>query len=167
MKRPVLFLSLIVATIAFAETKTDVYPHAVGVPFLGFIPVADPADKAVVPPVSDNRIAEPGKAAAALSVEPIYFELDKAYLDADARAKVGEICKWMKENPNAKVKVDAYTDPSGTVAHNKTLGAKRAIAMKAALAKEGIAQSRIITVNHGGQPVERKAVVSEYTVLAD
>ncbi len=165
MKLHVLILSLIVATVTFAETdKTtngEVYHRAIGVPFLGMMPVADPVKKAEAKP------AEPAREVAALSVEPVYFELDKALIDADGRAKVATIAGWLKANPDSKVKVEAYTDPSGTVEHNKTLGAKRAVAMQAALAKEGIAPNRVITVNHGGKPVERKAVITEYTVLAD
>ncbi len=169
MTKPLLVLPLFVAflggcantTTKTAATQPDETPYedAVGVPFLGMVPVSrlnadtKPATPVVV--VGDaNRF----------NVKPVYFELDEAALTADDMVQVVRLESWMKANPNSEVKVEGFTDSSGTVAHNKVLGAKRAQNFKNSLAARGISSDRIHTVNRGGEPRERAVVV---TVLAE
>lgn len=137
------------------EASTN-YQKVIGVPFLGMVPVNEKR--------ADVQPATPRKVAGSPDVEPVYFELDEAALTADDIVQVERLASWMKANPSSEVKVEGFTDSSGTFEHNKALGARRAANFKSSLANRGINSDRIHPVNRGGEPRERRVVVS---VLAE
>lgn len=144
---------------ASTQPEETAYEEVVGVPFLGVVPVS--RLNADAKPATPVVVTDEGRK---FNVRPVYFELDEAALTPDDMVQVGRLESWMKANPTSEVKVEGFTDSSGTVAHNKILGAKRAQNFKSSLASRGINKDRIHTVNRGGEPRERAVVAS---VLAE
>ncbi len=104
----------------------------------------------------------------------VYFTSEQAELNYDSMKVLNEQIQWLKDNPNKKVIVQGYTDPTGTPAYNMQLGKKRAEAVKNYFVKNGIAANRISVVSFGEQdlasakntpqswPMDRRAI----TVIA-
>jgi outer membrane protein OmpA-like peptidoglycan-associated protein len=79
----------------------------------------------------------------------INFDTDKADIRPDSRPTVDEIAALLKQNPALKVSIEGHTDNTGTPAHNKTLSEQRASAVVAAIARQGVAASRMSAVGWG------------------
>jgi outer membrane protein OmpA-like peptidoglycan-associated protein len=162
-------LSVVLAGCATSDTpvaknEAELAPQAIGVPFLGMIPVR-PAERAAPAKAAEARPVTPGELAknVPLDFDPIYFEVDEARLEPNEAESVASLANWMKENPRARLKIEGFTDESGTKAHNYRLGARRASLIKEALVGRGISARRLELINHGGEPAERKTTVSLLT----
>jgi outer membrane protein OmpA-like peptidoglycan-associated protein len=92
----------------------------------------------------------------------ITFEFDKATLTDVGRGRVYLIAQKLKEGKNIKVEIQGHTDYIGTEEYNKTLGLKRAEAVKAELVKLGVDPSRMSTVSFG----ESKPLIDQPTPWA-
>jgi len=69
-------------------------------------------------------------------VEGIYFDTDKATLQAQSAAALGEMAKLLASRPDLEVYVVGHTDSQGSFAHNQTLSRDRARAVVEALAAD-------------------------------
>lgn len=63
----------------------------------------------------------------------VFFELDKADLQADAPAALAPAVKALADEPAKKLIIAGFHDPSGDAAHNADLAKRRAIAVRLAL----------------------------------
>lgn len=79
----------------------------------------------------------------------VYFATNKAELTEDSKKVLDKQIVWLKDNPEKKVILQGYTDPSGTVAYNMKLGMKRADAVKNYFVKSGISANRVTVVSFG------------------
>lgn len=87
--------------------------------------------------------------------DTITFAFDSATIDADARAVLIEQANWIKQFPEVRFRVYGHTDLVGSDAYNKALGLRRAQAVVAFFASQGISRSRLEAVASFGktQPV--------------
>jgi peptidoglycan-associated lipoprotein len=113
-------------------------------------PVAEPT---VVPPepVPEDRISS-----ASLDdlnknspLNPVFFELDSAELDAAAQGVLTANANVLKRYPTWMVTVEGHCDERGTPEYNLALGERRAIASRAYLVSLGISADRVKTVSYG------------------
>jgi outer membrane protein OmpA-like peptidoglycan-associated protein len=75
--------------------------------------------------------------------------------------KLDAVVKFLRENPDIKVKVDGHTDAVGSAAANLVLSEQRALAVKAYLKEHNIASSRIEIDGYGEKyPIEYYAYES-------
>lgn len=89
---------------------------------------------------------------AAQDVGTVNFDFDSDVLDAEATAKVEEIATRLKENPSYKpTVVIGFTDAVGGFGYNDALGLRRARAVTAALAAQGVTVDRIGDVSSRGE----------------
>jgi outer membrane protein OmpA-like peptidoglycan-associated protein len=96
----------------------------------------------------------PPKAREIFTLHGVHFAFDKAVLTQVAKDTLQTAIKYLKEHPDVRVEVQGHTDAKGTVEYNMKLGERRAEAVKAYLASQGIAASRISTKSFGkSQPV--------------
>ncbi|TIX15062.1 MAG: OmpA family protein, partial [Mesorhizobium sp.] len=81
----------------------------------------------------------------------VNFNLDSAELMPDARAKLGEFAKALKDNrlKSQNFVVEGYTDASGSPTYNRGLSERRAQSVTAFLLSNGIEPSRITSVGLG------------------
>ncbi len=73
----------------------------------------------------------------------IHFDFDKTEIKKDYLPYLNVIIRYLKRNPNIKVKIVGYTDSIGSKAYNDRLALRRAKAVKDFLVKSGIPSNRI------------------------
>ncbi|TXE12087.1 OmpA family protein [Seonamhaeicola algicola] len=61
----------------------------------------------------------------ALSLNPIYFDLDKHYIRKDAEIELQKVISVMQKFPNLKIDVRSHTDSRATKAYNNKLSERR------------------------------------------
>ena len=73
----------------------------------------------------------------------VHFDSGKADLTPDDQATLDKAADAMKANPNAHLRLEGYTDSTGTDPHNMTLSQQRAVAVADYLKSKGIDGSRL------------------------
>lgn len=61
----------------------------------------------------------------ALSLNPIYFDLDKSNIRPDAEIELQKVIAVLKQYPNMKIDIKSHTDSRATKAYNDALSARR------------------------------------------
>jgi outer membrane protein OmpA-like peptidoglycan-associated protein len=79
----------------------------------------------------------------------VTFAFNKAELDAQAQAALGEVAVQVHEHPDFMVNLEGYTDPVGTRDYNLQLSQRRATAVLRYLVEKGVELSRIHWVGLG------------------
>jgi len=79
----------------------------------------------------------------------IYYHTNSAQLETISVAVVKEFAKYMKSNPDIKVKIAGYTDNVGSDQSNQALSSDRAFTVMQALTKEGIKPERLNFQGYG------------------
>lgn len=83
------------------------------------------------------------------SLTDAYFDFDKYTIRSDARAALENDARWLKNNPNARVKIEGHCDERGTNEYNLALGERRAQAVKRFLIALGVEPKRLSTISYG------------------
>ncbi len=82
-----------------------------------------------------------------------YFEFDKYNLN-DSLDKLPQLITFLNNNKQSRIVIEGHTDKRGSKKYNLKLSEKRAMALKEALVKKGIAADQIDTVGIGySQPL--------------
>ena len=81
----------------------------------------------------------------------VNFAFNSAQLDAGARDTLREQARWIKQFPEVRFRVYGHTDLVGSNGYNKRLGLRRAQAVVAYLASQGISRSRLEAVVSFGE----------------
>lgn len=104
-------------------------------------PEPKPEPKPVVKPEPKPVVKAPAKIG-----ENIFFDLGKSEIRSEQEGNIDTIAKFAKENPETKLYLVGYADKeTGTAQVNERLSKQRAEAVKAALVKRGVEESRIST----------------------
>jgi peptidoglycan-associated lipoprotein len=82
-------------------------------------------------------------------LDPVFFGLDGAELNGDARRAADAAAEVLRQNPSWIVTIEGHCDERGTAEYNLALGERRAAATRAYLASLGIAADRMRTVSYG------------------
>jgi len=85
----------------------------------------------------------------AVSLEPIFFDLNKSNITPDAKAILDKNAEWISKNPAAKIQIVGNCDERASNEYNMDLGKRRANAAKQYLVNLGIAADRLSTVTRG------------------
>ena len=83
------------------------------------------------------------------TLENVLFDYDKSVIKAEAYPLLDDVVTILNQNPAMKVELQGHTDNIGSKAYNMGLSKRRANAVKAYLAKKGIAKSRMTTKGFG------------------
>lgn len=91
-----------------------------------------------------------------------FFEADTAHFDYDSsvvksedKPKLAAVADHLKSNPQHAVEIDGHCDERGTEEYNRSLGERRALALRDQLINLGIDPGRIDTVSYGkDRPVD-------------
>ena len=91
----------------------------------------------------------------ALKADTIHFEYDSAVVKPAEHSKVTAVADYLKSNPSNAVKVEGHCDERGTDEYNRSLGERRAQAIREELVKAGVDAGRVDTVSFGrDRPVD-------------
>jgi peptidoglycan-associated lipoprotein len=86
---------------------------------------------------------------AALAANTIHFAFDSAAIKSGERANLQSVADALKSDPNTKLLIEGNCDERGTEEYNRSLGERRALAAREALAKDGVDPSRVRTISYG------------------
>ena len=85
----------------------------------------------------------------AFAAETIYFAYDSSTIKSGDEMKLTAIAAALKSDASAKLLVEGNCDERGTEEYNRSLGERRALAAREALANLGIDPGRIATRSYG------------------
>jgi peptidoglycan-associated lipoprotein len=90
-----------------------------------------------------------------LAAYTVHFKFDSAVVQDGEQANVASVGQALTSDPTAKLLIEGHCDERGTEEYNRSLGERRALALREALAKDGIDPMRIRTISYGkDKPVE-------------
>jgi peptidoglycan-associated lipoprotein len=92
---------------------------------------------------------------AALAADTIHFAFDSAVIRDSERANLQSVAQALAADPKTKLLIEGNCDERGTEEYNRSLGERRALAAREALAKLGVDPMRIFTRSYGkDKPVD-------------
>jgi peptidoglycan-associated lipoprotein len=86
---------------------------------------------------------------AALAADTVHFAFDSAVIRSSEDASIQAVAAALTSDPNTKLTIEGNCDERGTEEYNRSLGERRALAAREALAKLGIDPMRIRTISYG------------------
>lgn len=90
-----------------------------------------------------------GDLAKIIDLKPIYFDLDKWDIRADAKVEIDKIAALMYKFPEMIIAINSHTDSRNTATYNLKLSQKRATATRTYLIRQGINSERMIAKGFG------------------
>ncbi|RXH53966.1 OmpA family protein [Granulicella sibirica] len=109
-----------------------------------FLTHRHPADGA---PVVSSTAAAP----AFPDLGSVHFDTDKATLTPEGQATLQQAAAAMKANPSAHLRIEGFTDSTGSAPHNADLSEQRALAVAGYLKEQGIDGGRLTGGGFGAQ----------------
>lgn len=85
----------------------------------------------------------------AFAANTIHFDYDKAIVKASELGKLQPVIAALKASRQNKLLIEGHCDERGTEEYNRALGERRALAIRAQLAKAGISPDRLRTTTLG------------------
>jgi peptidoglycan-associated lipoprotein len=82
-------------------------------------------------------------------LKTVYFALDNASLDEQARKVLQANAQWLTRWPSTHILINGHTDERGTTEYNLGLGDRRAAAVKQYLTDLGVSPERLVLVSRG------------------
>jgi len=79
----------------------------------------------------------------------VYFDFDNFSIKSTEREALGQLVRYLNQNPQQIVLLEGHCDWYGTTEYNLTLGDKRAVTVKSYLVDMGIAPNRLETLSKG------------------
>ena len=93
--------------------------------------------------------------ASTLAAYAIHFKFDSAVIPDSEQGNLQSVAQQLQSNPNDQLLIQGNCDERGTEEYNRSLGERRALAAREALAKLGIDPSRVHEISFGkDQPAD-------------
>jgi len=85
----------------------------------------------------------------------VHFDYDSSVVKSGEKSKVQGVVDYLKANPADAVEIEGHCDERGTEEYNRSLGDRRALALREVLASMGIDPMRVDTISYGkDRPVD-------------
>ena len=85
----------------------------------------------------------------------VFFDTDMSTIRDDGRTTLNRQAEWLKKYTNYPITIEGHCDERGTDEYNRSLGERRAQAIRAELVKVGVDATRVDTVSFGrDRPVD-------------
>jgi len=98
-----------------------------------------------------SRIRALNEAFRADAQDTVTFDFDSTKLDGAARTALNQQVEWLKAHPHVRMTIVGHADKVGSDAYNDSLGLRRARAVVAYLAGQGISRGRLDAVESRGE----------------
>jgi peptidoglycan-associated lipoprotein len=85
----------------------------------------------------------------AFAADTVYFDYDSSSIKSSEQSKLSAIAAALQADASAKLLVEGNCDERGTEEYNRSLGERRALAAREALANQGVDSSRVATRSYG------------------
>ena len=86
---------------------------------------------------------------AALAAYTVHFAFDSATVKKGEESNVSAVASALASNSGDKLLIEGNCDERGTEEYNRSLGERRALALREALAKAGVDPARVRTISYG------------------
>ncbi len=96
-----------------------------------------------------DRFADAVANRAFFQSQTVTFDFDSATVKANQQKKVDDVAKHLKSKPADLLLIEGHCDERGTEEYNRSLGERRALALRDALGKLGVNGDRIRTLSFG------------------
>ena len=91
----------------------------------------------------------------ALASYTVHFKYDSAAVQKTEKSNLQAVAAALSADASTKLLIEGNCDERGTEEYNRSLGERRALALREALAKDGLDSERIRTISYGkDQPVD-------------
>ena len=91
----------------------------------------------------------------ALAQYTVHFAFDSSVVKDSEQSKLDIVADKLKANPNARLLIEGNCDERGTEEYNRSLGERRALALREELVKKGVPADNIHTISYGkDKPVD-------------
>ena len=84
-----------------------------------------------------------------LKADTVYFDYDSSVIKPSEKTKVGAVADYLKSNSANAVKIEGHCDERGTEEYNRSLGERRALALREELVGLGTDATRVDTISYG------------------
>jgi peptidoglycan-associated lipoprotein len=81
--------------------------------------------------------------------DTVHFDFDSSVVKAGEKSKVEAVADYLKSNASNAVEIQGHCDERGTEEYNRSLGERRALALREELVRLGIEPNRIDTISYG------------------
>ncbi len=79
----------------------------------------------------------------------VYFDFDSAVVKNSEKSKLAAVVDHLRANPGAAIEIEGHCDERGTEEYNRSLGERRALAVREEIAALGIDPKRVFTISFG------------------
>jgi len=87
--------------------------------------------------------------------DTVHFDYDSSVIKSSEKEKVSRVADYLKSNSSGAVRVEGNCDERGTEEYNRSLGERRALAIREELVRLGIDATRVDTISYGeDKPVD-------------
>lgn len=91
----------------------------------------------------------------ALAEQTVHFAFDSSVVKDSEQSKIVMVAEKLRSTPGAKLLIEGNCDERGTEEYNRSLGERRALALREELVKQGINSDDIHTISYGkDKPVD-------------
>jgi peptidoglycan-associated lipoprotein len=112
-------------------------------------PTTQPNGDGTIPSANPGDIVGWPEDRATLSAQTVHFDFDSATVKSSEKSKIEAVADYIKKNPGNALKIEGHCDERGTEEYNRSLGERRALALREYLANLGCNPDRIHTVSFG------------------
>ena len=81
--------------------------------------------------------------------DTVHFDYDSSVIKNEEKTKIAAVAEYIKAHPMDALEIDGHCDIRGTEEYNRSLGERRALALREELIRLGIEPSKIDTVSYG------------------
>jgi len=86
---------------------------------------------------------------AALAAHTVHFDFDSSVVKSSEKANVEAAAAYLKANPKVGLLIEGNCDERGTEEYNRSLGERRALAIRELIVGSGVEANRVVTVSFG------------------
>lgn len=81
--------------------------------------------------------------------DTVHFDFDRSDVKPGEKSKVSHVADYLKSNAMTAVEIEGHCDERGTEEYNRSLGERRALALREALVSLGVDPNKIDTISYG------------------
>ena len=118
-------------------------------------PIIKPDSTGLLEAADPSKFADWPEDRATLSAQTVYFDFDRSTIKSSEKSKIEAVADYFKKNPGHALRIEGHCDERGTEEYNRSLGERRALALREYLHDLGSNADRILTVSFGkDRPVD-------------
>lgn len=86
---------------------------------------------------------------ASLAAHTVYFDFDSSVVKSSEKSNLEAAAAYLKANPTLGLRIEGNCDERGTEEYNRSLGERRALAIRELIVASGVEADRVVTVSFG------------------